>query len=645
MGSVVSLVRRGAVVLAIGVGAPDAVEAQRPPATLVGMVRDSAGTPIPAVEVRFLGADTVAVRTNDSGGFRLPNLPAGTATMSVRRMGFNPAKAEVRLRAGQTDSLVFTLTALPTTIAGVLVEDEHEARSKRMLAGFWERRSRGFGHFLTRDEIVKRDARSFVDLARMIPSVTVALKNGRPDDPLHARDARPRLPAPVRGGRHAHRERLARRVHPGGRRGPRDVCRPLDDPSAVRAAVQQLHLRGRGDLDAAAGDLTRTERGVAPRPGRGGVAESARGATPCGLTQPTRMRRLVLLTLLAAAPLGAQASPRPADLIVTNARIYTVDDARPVVAAMAVRDGTHRRSSARRARRWRSRAPPRACVDLGGRTVIPGMVDAHAHLLGLGQSLAHRQPRRREVVRRGHRPRRRARARRCPPGTWILGRGWDQNQWGDTRFPTHEALTRALPNNPVYLTRVDGHAGLANAAAMRAARRDRGARRIRAAADRARRDAASRPACSSTTRRSSSSGRSRQPTRDETRARASRAAIAESHRWGLVGLHDAGESRATIDLMEEMAKAGELTFRLYVMIGDDSAAIAHYLARGPQSGLYDDHLWIRAIKLYADGALGSRGAALLEPYSDDPNNSGLLVSAPGAHPGRRRARARAPASR
>jgi predicted amidohydrolase YtcJ len=77
-----------------------------------------------------------------------------------------------------------------------------------------------------------------------------------------------------------------------------------------------------------------------------------------------------------------------------------------------------------------------------------------------------------------------------------------------------------------------------------------------------------------------------------------------------------------------MAKTGDLPFRLYVMIGDDSAALAHYMAIGPRSGLYDNHLWVRAIKLYADGALGSRGAALLEPYSDDPNNRGLLVSAP-----------------
>jgi hypothetical protein len=117
------------------------------------------------------------------------------------------------------------------------------------------------------------------------------------------------------------------------------------------------------------------------------------------------------------------------------------------------------------------------------------------------------------------------------------------------------------------------------------------------------------------------------PNRDEERA-ALKGAAAELHRWGLVGVHDAGESRATIDLMDEMARQGELDLRTYVMIGDDSAAIAHYFARGPIAGAHGGRLWVRSVKLYSDGALGSRGAALLEPYADDARNSGLLVSAP-----------------
>jgi predicted amidohydrolase YtcJ len=115
--------------------------------------------------------------------------------------------------------------------------------------------------------------------------------------------------------------------------------------------------------------------------------------------------------------------------------------------------------------------------------------------------------------------------------------------------------------------------------------------------------------------------------RDQVRDALQRA-TSEMHRWGLTGIHDAGATRETIDLLEELAKGGRLDLRTYVMVGDDSAAIRHYFARGPQNGLYDGRLWIRSVKLYSDGALGSRGAALLDPYADDPQNTGLLVSAP-----------------
>ena len=336
------------------------------------------------------------------------------------------------------------------------------------------------------------------------------------------------------------------------------------------------------------------------------------------------MRRFALVLLVALPALALGQRQRPADLVVTNARIYTVDDAHPVAAAMAVRDGKVLfTGSVREAMALRGAST--RVVDVGGRTVIPGMIDAHAHLLGLGQAL-------REVDLVGAKSYDEVIARVVnaakgqPDGKWILGRGWDQNDWGDTRFPTHEALSRAVPNHPVWLTRVDGHAGLANAAAMRAAGVT--AASVDPSGGRIERSATREPTGVFVDNAKSLVEQSiPAPTREDTR-RAIAAAITESQRWGLVGLHDAGESRATIDLLEEMAKAGQFDFRLYVMISDDSAAITHYIARGPQSGLYDNRLWIRAFKLYADGALGSRGAALLEPYSDDPNNRGLLLSAP-----------------
>jgi predicted amidohydrolase YtcJ len=344
----------------------------------------------------------------------------------------------------------------------------------------------------------------------------------------------------------------------------------------------------------------------------------------------SRLASAVLAAVTAAAPLAAPlvaqraAAPAPADLIVTNARIYTVDDSRPVVEAMAVRGGRVAFVGARTAA-MALRGPATRVVDLGGRTVVPGIVDAHAHLLGLGTSL-------RNVDLTGTRSydeviaRVAARARQVPAGTWILGRGWDQNDWGDTRFPTHEALSRAVPEHPVALERVDGHATLANARAMQAAgvtaaTADPTGGRIERAADR------SPAGVFVDNAQTLLAQKIPAPSRAETRE-AVRAAIKEMHRWGLVGVHDAGETREDIELFESMAAAGEFDLRAHVMIGDDSAAIAHYFGRGPRSALHDGRLWIRSVKLYADGALGSRGAALLEPYSDDAQNNGLLVSAP-----------------
>jgi predicted amidohydrolase YtcJ len=106
------------------------------------------------------------------------------------------------------------------------------------------------------------------------------------------------------------------------------------------------------------------------------------------------------------------------------------------------------------------------------------------------------------------------------------------------------------------------------------------------------------------------------------------AAIAEAQRWGLTGVHDAGATTEVLDIYEELGNAGQLNFRMNAMIGDDAAALDRWFARGPQSGLYGGMLWIRSVKLYIDGAMGSRGAALLEPYADDPKNPGLFVSPP-----------------
>ena len=329
----------------------------------------------------------------------------------------------------------------------------------------------------------------------------------------------------------------------------------------------------------------------------------------------------IALAALLVGP-AASAQQQPADLIVTNARIHTADANRPFAEALAVRGG--RVAFVGSARGARALAGPNTrVVDLDGHTVVPGMVDAHAHLLGLGSAL-----RRVDLV--GTRSydevitRVVERARSTPAGEWIQGRGWDQNDWADTRFPTHEALSRAVPDHPVYLTRVDGHAALVNARALAlagvtAATPDPDGGRLL-------RDADGNPTGVLIDNAEDEVARViPAPSRDELRE-AVLAAVAEVSRWGLTGVHDAGVSADVIDVYEELARQGRYDLRNYVMIRSGDETLARYFARGPQSALHDGRLWIRAIKISSDGALGSRGAALLEAYSDDPENRGLITT-------------------
>lgn len=345
------------------------------------------------------------------------------------------------------------------------------------------------------------------------------------------------------------------------------------------------------------------------------------------------MNRLSIVScaLLVAAPIAAQQPQQPADLIVTNARIYTVDDAHPFVAALAVRGGRIAFAGDVRGAMALRGAQTRV-LDLGGRTVIPGMVDAHGHVSGLGDALAIvdlvGSTSVEDVVARVV-ARDVAKSGGTSAGQWVAGRGWDQNRWGDTRFPSHEKLSAAVPNNPVILTRIDGHAVFANRKAMElagitsATKDPEGGQIIR--------DASGNPTgvfvdnAMALVRRVVPP-----PTREEVK-RAVMAAIADGQRWGLTGVHDAGSDETVLSVYDELGKSGQMNFRMYAMISGgrtESPMLDRLIAAGPKSALYDGTLWVRSIKLYSDGALGSRGAALLDPYSDDAKNNGLLVSDP-----------------
>lgn len=348
----------------------------------------------------------------------------------------------------------------------------------------------------------------------------------------------------------------------------------------------------------------------------------------------TEAKRSVIagLLLLCASPcassllhvqLHAQAvTNAPADLIVTGGHIYTVDHTRPAAQAFAVRNGEFEFVGSEH-EAMALKGPNTRVLDLRGATVVPGLADAHGHLTELGETLHEADLSGSlsydEVIQRT-----RAHAATVPKDEWIQGHGWDQNRWASKQFPTSEALTRAFPDNPVVLERIDGHALLANARAMQAAgvtaatKDPVGGRIVR--------DASGKPTGVFVDNAQDVIGRAVPPPTPAQLEQAISAAIADVHRWGLTSIHDPGEPRRIIDVMESMAQKGNFDLRGYILIGDNAADIAHYYTIGPRSELYGGHLWVRAIKLYADGALGSRGAALLSPYSDDPGNTGLLVS-------------------
>jgi predicted amidohydrolase YtcJ len=336
-----------------------------------------------------------------------------------------------------------------------------------------------------------------------------------------------------------------------------------------------------------------------------------------------------LLAITAGQLYARQAPARPtvprADLIITNARIYTADDAQPMAEALAVSGGKVLFVGSS-VEALALKGPSTQLMDAGGRTLIPGMTDAHAHLYGLGVTL-------RQVDLTGTRSyadvvaRVVAKAATLPKGTPVFGRGWDQNDWSDTRLPTNVELSAATPDHPVVLTRVDGHALLANAAAISQLRapistKDPEGGRIL-------RDLQGAPTgvfVDNAQQLIMSAVRGAE-TVNPREVLAS--AVREANRWGLTGVHEMGASPSVIATYEQSAQAGELSMRSYVLVSGDSASVAWAFSKGPRSALFDGRLWVRSIKLYGDGALGSRGAALLDPYADDEKNNGLLVMQPG----------------
>ncbi|RIV26928.1 amidohydrolase [Fibrisoma montanum] len=330
------------------------------------------------------------------------------------------------------------------------------------------------------------------------------------------------------------------------------------------------------------------------------------------------MKRTLPAILTMLIGLAGCSSKEKADLLVTNALVYTADSAFSTADAFVVRDGKF--VAVGSANELTGKYDADSTVDLGGKPVYPGFYDPHAHFMGLGQVLDQADlvgaASYDEVI-----DRLKAYAQKHPDALWITGRGWDQNDWPDKQFPTKEKLDAAFPNIPVALTRVDGHALLVNTKALRLAQVTAGSRLNGGEVLLANNE----PTGVLVDNAMNLVKRVIPKPTEEDRERMLLAAQKVCLSQGLTSVSDAGLNRPDIELIERLQKEGKLKIRDYVMISLGEPNLEYYLKRGP---FQTDRLTVQSFKLYADGALGSRGACLRRPYSDRPETAGFLLLSP-----------------
>lgn len=330
---------------------------------------------------------------------------------------------------------------------------------------------------------------------------------------------------------------------------------------------------------------------------------------------------LLLLALLVLAP-----AVQAADLLLNNVNGYTLDSHGRLQHFQALLIDQGKVVATGDSADLSGRAGDAKVIDGHGKTLLPGLIDAHGHVLELGYA-------RNNVDLVGTRTldealtKIKAYAAAHPDDEWIIGSGWNQEIWKLGRFPNAKELDTAVSDRPVWLSRVDGHAGWANTAAMKLAGITKATKDP--AGGRIERDAAGNPTGVFVDGATDLIYTVVPAPTPQQKIAALDTALAEMARVGLTGVSDAGIDLANYKLYRQYADEHKLTARIYALIhgtGNDFDVISK---DGPLIGYGNDFLTVRAVKLYADGALGSRGAAMLKPYADDPHNSGLLFLKPG----------------
>ena len=323
--------------------------------------------------------------------------------------------------------------------------------------------------------------------------------------------------------------------------------------------------------------------------------------------------KILLLAIISTFTLACNS--KKVDLVVYNAHIYTVDETFRVVEAMAVKDG--KILALGKSADIRKKYAANEELDAQGKSIYPGFIDAHAHFFGYAESLN-------DANLTGTKSWDEVLARlqefaKTQPEGWLIGRGWDQNDWSNKQFPTREKLDELFPDRPVLLHRIDGHAAIANKKALETANITKSFKltggdiienngvptgmlidnAINLVSDKV-------PGLT---------------------AKRMKALLLKAQQncfaVGLTTIDDCGLDYPAVEGIEKLQKEGSLKMRLYVMLSDDEKNYDFLIKRGK---IKTDRLNVRSFKVYADGALGSRGACLLHPYSDMPNKKGFLLS-------------------
>jgi predicted amidohydrolase YtcJ len=331
-----------------------------------------------------------------------------------------------------------------------------------------------------------------------------------------------------------------------------------------------------------------------------------------------------LLVVLASAVLlsPANAQVQSADLVFKNGNIYTVNDARPKAEAVAIKaDRIIFVGSNRNVQRYVG-AKTRV-IDLNGKTMVPGMADAHHHLFGVGfreitlnlEGITSLDEFLAKV---------KARVDQTPSGAWVTGRGWIETFWKPPVFPTRWDLDKVAPNNPVFLDRADGHGAVANSAALKIAGIDKSSASPFGGEISKDKQTGEPNGMLLDAAQNLVQSHIPGPSAEETE-RALILGVKRNIELGWTQVQDAGGSYEDVDLARRLYGEGKIKLRIYKALSAPGRESQQLFRDGPIIGEQGHRLTVRAVKLYVDGSLGSRSAALLEPYSDKPDTSGFLT--------------------